>query len=152
MYEGETTTTRYPRRLSSKRLNQRAGLRARRKPDGGAQLTSMITGKIMYEGDMTTLGRMNLLISSIPVMTTIIPNMTSSFPVKTTDILAMNIPVITMRIVVILVTAANATPVMTTTVGTPVTDTLRTDTTRRTGIIRGPGRPTAGPLSGGRAV
>merc|ERR1712180_190991 len=102
----------------------------------------------MYEGVMTTLGRMNLmnlLISSIPVMTTIIP-------VKTTDILAMNIPVITMRIVVIPVIAANATPVMTTTVGTPVTDTLRTDTTRRTGIIRGPGRPTAGPLSGGRAV
>merc|ERR1712180_389966 len=99
-----------------------------------------------------TLGRMNLLISSIPVMTTIIPNMTASFPVKTTDIPAMDIPVTTVQNLGMPVTAANATRFMTTTVGNPVTDTLRTDTTRRTGIIRGPGRPTAGPLSGGRAV
>merc|ERR1719309_822814 len=97
MYEGETTTTRYPRRLSSKRLNQRPGRRARRKPGGGAQLTSMITGTSMYEEVMTTLGRMNLLISSIPVMTTIIPNMTASFPVKTTDIPAMDVPVTAMQ-------------------------------------------------------
>merc|ERR1712180_301705 len=82
----------------------------------------------MYEEVMATLGRMNLLISSIPVMTTIIPNMTTSFPVKTTDIPAMDIPVTTVQSLGMPVTAANATTFMTTTVGTPVTDTLRTDT------------------------